>query len=220
MLGAGTGAQAGIIYDYVGPAYDIPDGNLAGAYSQISVSGADAPLSDITVAISISGGYNGDLYVYLSHNGLLVPLLNRIGVSGSSAFGASGAGMNVILSDAGGLNGSIHGAGNDALSGTWQPDGQAISPLSSPLIFSPAGGSVTLDGTFRNADPNGTWTLFIADVSAGGGPATVNDWSLNITIIPEPVNAALGGLAGVFLVVTLARSQWLRQLIQRRRGSG
>jgi len=216
ILGADMVAQAGMIYNYGGSAYDIPDGNLAGAYSQITVSGADSPLSDISVAINISGGYNGDLYAYLSHNGVLVPLLNRIGVSGASAFGVSGAGMNVILSDASGFNGNLHAAGSDFLSGRWQPDGQAISPLSSASSFSPTGGSVTLDGAFRNVDPNGTWTLFFADVSAGGGQATLNGWSLNITTVPEPVSAALGCFAGVILLVTLLRSQRVRKFIDGR----
>ncbi len=215
MLGARITAQAGIFYNYGGPAYDIPDGNLAGAYSQITVSGANFPLSDISVNINVSGGYNGDLYAYLTHNGLLVPLLNRIGVSGNNAFGTSGAGMNVTLSDASGFNGNIHAAGNDVLSGTWQPDGQAISPLSSPSSFSPTGGSLTLDGTFQNLDPDGTWTLFFADVSAGGGQATLNGWSLNITTVPEPVSAALVCFAGVILLVTLLRSRRLRQLFRR-----
>ena len=93
ILSAELAAPAGIIYDYAGSPYDIPDGNLAGAYSQISVSGANSSLSDIAVTLNVSGGYNGDLYAYLSYNGVLVPLLNRIGVSGSSAFGTSGAGI-------------------------------------------------------------------------------------------------------------------------------
>jgi len=36
------------------------------------------------------------------------------------------------------------------------------------------------------ADLNGTWTLFIADLAAGGG-TTVVDWTmLTVTTIPEP----------------------------------
>ena len=102
----------------------------------------------------------------------------------------------MTLSDATGFNGNIHAAGNDVLSGIWQPDGHAISPLSSAVSFSPTGGPVTLGGTFQNMDPNGTWTLFFADVSAGGGQATLNGWSLDITTVPEPVNVALAFLPG------------------------
>ena len=94
VLIAGIAAQAGIDYRYAGTGYVIPDGNLSGVYSQIAVSGANSSLSDISVTINVSGGYNGDLYAYLSYDGKLVPLLNRIGVSSGNVFSSSGAGMN------------------------------------------------------------------------------------------------------------------------------
>ena len=43
----------------------------------------------------------------------------------------------------------------------------------------------TLDA-FDGHDPNGTWTFFIADVSAGGGQSQLGSWELDITAIPEP----------------------------------
>jgi subtilisin-like proprotein convertase family protein len=206
MLGAGMTAQAGI-YSYAGGSYAIPDGTRAGVSSQITVSGW-TPSSPIHIAVNlnVSGGYNGDLYAYLSYNGTLVPLLNQIGVSSGNPFGASGSGLNVTVSDSGSVN--IHAAGDGVLSGTYEPDGQNISPLSNAGSFNANGGSITLDGTFGNINPNGTWTLFFADVSAGGGTSTLNGWSLDITPVAEPVNLALGVFAGVFLVVSLARWGW------------
>ena len=161
-VSGGLTVQAGI-YNYNGSAYNIPDGNPSGPYSQITVSGEASSLSDISVAINVSGGYNGDLYAYLSYNGALVPLLNRIGLSSGNTFGASGVGMNVTLSDNGGY-GNIHTAGAGVLGGTWQADGQTTPPLSSASSFKPNGGSTTLDGTFGTMNPNGVWTLFFADV--------------------------------------------------------
>jgi hypothetical protein len=61
-------------------------------------------------------------------------------------------------------------------------------------------------------NPNGTWTLFIADLS-GGEQSTLVSWSLDITAVPEPVNVALGIFAGVFLVVILARSRPVRNRV-------
>jgi hypothetical protein len=209
LVGTGLTAPAGT-YSYTGSAYNIPDGNLAGAYSQISVSGASSSFSDITVTLTVSGGYNGDLYAYLSHDGKLVPLLNRIGVSSGNAFGSSGAGLNnLTLSDSG--SGNIHAAGNGVLSGTYRPDGHNISPLSSAGAFNANGGSITLNDHglgFGGLNPNGTWTLFFADVSAGGGQAMVTGWSLDITAVPEPVNVALGVFGVLFGGVTAAR--WRR----------
>jgi hypothetical protein len=67
--------------------------------------------------------------------------------------------------------------------------------------------------SYNGLNPNGTWTLFIADLSAGAQSQLVS-WELDITAVPEPVNVALGIFAGVFLVVTLARSQQLRKLLR------
>src|SRR5713226_2738032 len=108
-----TGAQAAL-YTYGGPSYAIPDGNLNGVSSTIAVSGALFSLTDVRVNLSVSGGYNGDLYAYLSYGGVLVPLVNRIGVGTGNSFGASGSGMTVTLSDSGAL-GDIHLAGNGVL---------------------------------------------------------------------------------------------------------
>jgi hypothetical protein len=47
-------------------------------------------------------------------------------------------------------------------------------------------------------NPNGTWTLFVADVS-GGSISTINGWSLEIIPVPEPINVALGIFAAVGL---------------------
>src|SRR6266853_1430008 len=83
----------------------IPDGNPTGWSDSRSVSGvSDFQITDVSVKLNISGGYNGDLYGYLSHNGVLVPLLNRVGVTatgGGNSFGYSDAGFNVTLSDSG-----------------------------------------------------------------------------------------------------------------------
>src|SRR6267154_2409717 len=108
---AGTEAA---VYTYGGPAYAIPDGNLNGVSSTIAVSGQISALADVQVTLNISGGYNGDLYAYLSYGGALVPLVNRIGMGTGNVFGSSGAGMSVTLSDSGSL-GDIHLAGNGVL---------------------------------------------------------------------------------------------------------
>jgi hypothetical protein len=215
VLGTTVAANAALYnatFDYK-TAYDIPDGSEAGVFSQINVGGMNPSLWDITVTLNLSGGYNGDLFAYLSYDGKLVPLLDRIGVSGNTPLGAAGAGMNVTLSDTGANN--IHTAGDGVLGGTWRPDGQTTSPTADPGSFSAGGGSITLDGTFGGMNPNGTWTLFFADVVASGSSSTLLSWSLDITAVPEPENVALGCFAGVFLAVSLVRSQRVRNRVHR-----
>jgi subtilisin-like proprotein convertase family protein len=49
--------------------------------------------------------------------------------------------------------------------------------------------------SFNGMDPNGQWTLFIADTSAGGEGTLVN-WGMQITTVPEPSMAALIAVFG------------------------
>jgi hypothetical protein len=86
---------------------------------------------------------------------------------------------------------------NGHLTGTWRVDQTA------------AGNSFV---SFHELNPLGTWSIFFADLS-GDNVSTLNGWSLEITAVPEPVNVALGCFAGVFLLVSLCRSQRVRKLL-------
>src|ERR1035437_4029976 len=221
----GWTAQGGIIYSTFADSGNIPDGSPSGSGGTASVSGFLPSISDISVKLNISGGCNGDLYACLSYGGVLVPLLNRVGVTGTGtgdAFGYEDTGFNVTLGSAGAhdvhfygdYSPSINGSGQ--LTGTWQPDGRAIDPLSAPGSFDSA--SRVGFGSFNSMNPNRSWTLFVADLS-GGGQSQLVSWELDITAVPEPVNLALGVFAGVFLVVILANSRGVRNWLHRWRGA-
>ena len=72
-------------------------------------------------------------------------------------------------------------------------------------------GTSGFNSTFNGQNPNDTWTLFFAD-SVPGDTTTLNGWSLDITAVPEPINAALG-LFGVLLVV----GTWVTHYIKKYR---
>lgn len=170
----------------------IPDGSFSGISSQLTVSGENFSLSSLTVTLNISGGYNGDLYGYLSYNGTLVTLLNRVGTGGGDVFGYATSGFNnVTLADGSASN--IHN----------------VATPGSGISYSADGGSLA---SFNNMDPNGTWTVFFADMSGGGGTSVLNGWSLNVTAVPEPVNVALGIFASIGGLISLIRSQRLKKL--------
>lgn len=181
----------------------IPDADASGLAVTANLSGlTEGPILDVNVTLNITGGFNGDLYAYLAGpNGGFAVLLNRVGVSNNaSAFGYSTAGLNVTLDNA--AANSIHYYqnfsftlnGGGQLTGTWQPDGINIDPLSAPGSFLGAGQTALLS-SLNGTDANGTWTLFLADLSSGGNAMLV-DWGLQIAI-PEPAPIVLGvwGLA-------------------------
>ena len=172
----------------------IPDNDPSGIAYSLNFATSGLNISSISVTLNISGGYNGDLYAYLSHGSQTLVLLDRVGVSSSSAYGFSTAGLNVILSDLGSAN--IHGVSSPTSGGTYLADGQTTSPLASSSSFSATGGSATFGNTF-SGDPSGNWTLFFADVS-GGGVSTLNGFSVDITAVPEPINTALGIFLGLW----------------------
>ncbi len=213
LLGAGlllgASAQAALLhYQFNGLNALIPDGNVNGYQNAQTISGLgvhESVITDVNVRLNFSGGYNGDLYVYLSHSSGFSVLLNRAGRTGGNSFGYGDAGFNVWLDDS--AAGDIHNYGGNSgapLAGTYQPDARNVNPatvtdLSSRSAFLSA---------FNGLDPNGTWTLFVADVS-GGDANTLVSWELEITAVPEPTIWALGIFGGVWLTVSGVR-RWNR----------
>jgi subtilisin-like proprotein convertase family protein len=188
----------------------IPDANAAGLTLPQNLTLLPGAISDVKVSLDITGGFNGDLYAYLAGpGGGFAVLLNRVGVSNNaSVFGYSDAGLNATFSDAA-ANGNIHYYQNvitpmgGQLLGTWQPDGINIDPRSTPSAFLGAGQAAMLS-SLNGLNPNGPWTLFLADLSAGS-QSTVVSWGLDITTtVPEPQSLALLGLATLFF-------SWRRQ---------
>jgi len=211
MLGLCASSQAALYIGSIPNGGIIQDGNLSGWTGAASVSGLSGSIATVQVNLNVTGGYNGDLYAYLSYDGKLIPLLNRVGVGAGDSFGYSASGFNnITLADAGSLN--IHSVASPAANGTYLADGRNISPLSAPGLFDTTS-SATFASTFGGMNPNGDWTLFFADASGGGGTSTITSWSLDIiTAVPEPINVALGVFGGLFLIGSLCRSERLQKL--------
>ena len=186
----------------------IPVNNPVGLTLQTNLSVQGGLIQSLTVTVNVTNGFNGDLYAYLDGpNGGNAVLLNRVGVSNNATqFGYSDAGLNVTFSDTAAnsiqyyqtVGYSINSGGQ--LTGSWQPEGVTIPPNSDPSDFFGAPQSALLD-SFDNTNPNGTWTLFLADL-ASGSPSSVVSWGVDIITVPEPTTLALMGfgLAGVVLV--------------------
>jgi hypothetical protein len=206
--------RAGLYYNGTGGI--IPDGSLGGMTRQIQSSDVGT-ISSVSILFNLSGGFNGDLYGYLTYNdgssSKTEMLLNHIG-GGSSAAAGSGFGTGSTTTDYTSLlaNGVklVDGAAGNI---------QNVTPLSGESV--PVGSytpdsAVSFNTTFCNMNGSGTWTLFFAD-TAPGDESTMVSWGLDVGIaaVPEPVNVALSTFAGIFLVVILARSRPVRNRIGR-----
>jgi len=175
----------------------IPDNNPSGWTDTRTVNTMPAgTLVGVAVDLHLNSGWAGDLYAYLVHESGYAVLLDRVGVPGAGAFGYGAATINVTLADDnfndGGLFNNIHTYGGGNVSGTWNPDDSATTTAFGSLA------------SFLATSPNGTWSLFIADLS-GGGVTTVQDWGLQMDIVAVPevetwIAAALAGAFGAFWV--------------------
>lgn len=198
----------------------VPDGSPSGLTLAGNIGGASGPISDLTLSLNISSApgstaFNGDLYAYLvGPNGGYSVLLNRPGVGTGNAFGYADTGFNVTFALSGspanihfygaGGPGSYTVNGSGQVTGTFAADGRTVDPqLAAPSSFD-ASGNAGL-GSFVGANPNGTWILFVSDLS-GGNTAEVNSWTLDVTTVPEPSVWALAAVGATALMILRRRS--------------
>ena len=188
------------------------DNNPTGWSTTFTVTGLGA-ITNVQVTLDITGGFNGDLYAYLvSPQGQMAILLNRVGVSDSSAYGYNNAGFNITLDSSVGAD-NVHGYqkfspsySGGQLTGTWAPDGRNLDPQSTGMLFESAGSTLALDNYF-GSNPNGAWVFFIADLSSGG-QGTLQNVVLTIMTVPEPQPGMM--LGSGLLLFGLLRRYWLR----------
>ncbi len=118
--------------------------------STVEVSGMALPIASVSVQLTLSHSYVGDLHVHLrSPNGTQIELFSHVGGSGDDMTGA-------IFSDTAPISISL---GSAPFSGQFRP----LEPL----------------GTFAGESANGTWTLEISD-DEDDDTGSLLAWSLNI----------------------------------------
>lgn len=186
----------------------IPDGQFTGV-SDTHVIQFDNPnfinLTDLQVNITVSGGYNGDIYGYLVHDSGFAVLFNRIGRASTNSPGYGDTGFNITLADGGNdlhfyRNDPFSLNGNGQLTGTWAPDGRNADPTTVSEATSPS----SLLGSFNGTDPSGSWTLFLADVDFGQ-QSTLVQWGLVVSAVPEPSTFGFVGMGALALGAALYR---------------
>ncbi len=165
----------------------IPDNNATGISDTRDLTSTFSHILQIKVWVQATGNFNGDLYLTLQHGSDQSILLNRPGRSTTSPFGYDDHGFDVTFQD-NAPNGDVHRyretlspASGTPLTGLWQPDARDVDPSVSLMDST----RTSFLGVFNGKDINGEWTLFAADLSAGGQTQIIS-WCMQATVVPEP----------------------------------
>ncbi len=191
LAGLSARSDADLWYEWPGGTQAIPDDDASGLAYKFNISAPETRITSVSVTLSVAGGWNGDLYAYLSNASGFAVLLNRVGAGASNPLGYADAGMNVTLTSGSGNdihNYQTYNSGGQP-TGTWQADGRFIDPLSEGAAFDSAARNNKLD-VFNGKNPNGEWTFFIADRN-GGDIAALTGWRVAFEAVPEPDSLAL-----------------------------
>ena len=160
----------------------VPDNTGTSAQSSITVGpGVSGTISSVNVTLSnINAPASRDLdFLLVAPNGDKFVFLSDVGGLASPTAGAT-----ITLSDAGAAQVTQSGA---IPSGTFRPTNFQTETLPAPAPAGPYNeaapiGAATFTSVFSGDNPNGTWTLYVADdASSAGNQATVSGgWSLDI----------------------------------------
>jgi hypothetical protein len=150
--------------------------------------------------------------------GGVIPDNNMIGLTESATVSGQDPSISGVT-----LTFTLQGGASTDLSGYLRLGNTDSSPFYDLITLirgtaeAPGGTSYSIDFTtpafqsaFNGQNPNDTWTLFFAD-TVPGDTTTLNGWSLDVTAVPEPANAALGVFGGLLALVALGRFIWRRQ---------
>jgi len=180
LLPLAAGAAATLNYSYV-VNMQIPDNSGIGLVSTQRVTAPIIPISGVSVQLTMTGGWTGDLYAYLTHDTGFTVLLNRPGRSLAETFGSGATDLTITFDDSAPTDIHTGIPNSGSVAGGYQPDGRSIDP-DNVLDTTPRTAFLS---SFNGLDANGEWSVYVADV-ATGDTMTLSSWSLNITLVPEP----------------------------------
>lgn len=160
--------------------------------SDILVSGIAEAVTSVTVTLHDFGHtWPADVDVLLvGPGGENLVLMSDVGA------GIPVSGVTLVFSDT--ASAQLDSSG--ITSGTWLPSNQAVGAADVFPPPAPAPSGATALATFAGTNPNGLWSLYVVNDSAGDAGVIAGGWSLRV---PEP-GAAGSSLAAVLALLGVA----------------
>ncbi len=187
----------------------VPDNDPTGLQDTRTVSGFTDMIKSLSVRITLTAAlsdlaYNGDLYVTLQHDTGFAVLLNRAGKTAANPLGYEHNGFDIVFTlgadDVHCYQDYTPGFDSQGrLIGDWGVDGRNVDP---DIVLDTSQRTDML-ASFTGLNPNGNWTIFVADMNLYG-KVKLDSWGLNITPIPEPATA-LSLVLGYLVIIGYRR---------------
>lgn len=189
-MASANAQEVTLLHSVGGVNQTIPDRGQYVSMSLLDLANTGmATITDVNVNLSLSSLSDsspmrlGQVYASLTYGVAseverTAVLLNRPGVSNSSAFGSSLSSLNVTFDDSAAANIFSVATGT----GTYQPDGRlSVNPYGSGGVYTPANLSETglsaLNGDLLQSNK---WSLLVADTQQGA-VAKLDSWGVKVT---------------------------------------
>jgi uncharacterized repeat protein (TIGR01451 family) len=160
----------------------IPDSGPASPYpSSINITGMTGLVSKVTATLNnLNHAFPNDVNVLL-----VGPTGQKLVLMSGTGGGHSLTNVTLTFDDAAA---SVLPTSSQVVSGTFKPSNNGLAGnFPSPAPVGPY--SQALLSTFNGTAPNGIWSLYVLDNSAGDAGNIAGGWSLSITTV-NPINSA------------------------------
>jgi len=177
LVTAQPGLAAGGSFAQLSPITIGLDATVSPYPSTIGVSGLPKGITDVNVTLSgFDHTYPSDVDVLLvGPTGKFAVVVSDVG----DGFGVSGVNLTIDDQAAG------HLPTEQITSGTYQPTNfETDDDFPAPAPDTDTSDAVL--STFNGTDPNGSWSLYVADDYGAGDGGDISGWSLQITTIDLP----------------------------------
>lgn len=159
----------------------IPDNDATGVTRTFTFATGIGFVTDVNLILEVEGGWKGDFYGYVFHNGKIASIMNRVGRTTANPFGFGLGGFLLGFDDQAMADVHTSLAATGLATGVFQPDGRIVDP---DFVLD-TDARTNLLSIFNGENADGDWTVFIADLGSGDS-GILKSVTIELSVVPEP----------------------------------